>query len=308
MISASVQASIDHIERELARRPILPVEPVPRVERMAPEERDSDPGPLRLPHAGPWPCVAGCGARSSTPGVCATCGDRAAREEAEEEFKAALASIPDEFRWARWNSTDLDPRCGWVYDCDGFGTSPSRAIAAMILDKLEAGDAINVLLRGANDSGKTSIACAAGRLAIDRGIDAWIAFMRHRPANRCSKAPPEPPAVAYARGVRVVAARDLLPQKMHAKDHVVGLRDVAIGASLLILDDLCEEVPRIKGVYSSEERLQVTRDVIATRWDMGRPTIGTTTRSSEAILGTYGPGTHKRLARSPRVLVLDVQR
>ena len=88
----------------------------------------------------------------------------------------------------------------------------------------------------------------------------------------------------------------------------MGLRDVAIGASLLILDDLCEEVSRIKGVYSSEERLQATRDVIATRWDMGRSTIGTTTRSSEAILGVYGPGTHRRLAKSPRALVLDVQR
>jgi hypothetical protein len=235
------------------------------------------------------------------------CGDKEAREEAREEFRAALDSIPQAFRWARVDAPDLASRCGFAYDDMGFALSLASDVIPDMVRRLLSGDVLNCLLRGEPDAGKTSVACAIMQSVIDMGIDAWVQFCRRRPRSRLAPATPEPKIVTIARGARFVAASDLLPLKVRGVEVASPKIDIAMSATLLVLDDVGEELPKRPDGYGDiANRVQATRDVFTARWGPERPIVATTNLSNERIMGAYTSGVLKRMALSKRVAVVEL--
>lgn len=304
-------SSVALIERELASRPVGATLRVPPVEcaTAAVQVQDVmtiDAWRSALPTRGPRACAAGCGSTVDMPGLCRSCGSAKAREEAALEFKSALDSIPEKFRWAIVASTDLDTRCGRVLAKSGRLLSASRDVVPRIVGQLLSGAVQNYVLRGDADAGKTSIACAALQLLVDRAVDALIAFVRSKRIGRRIVEPPEPRIVTIARGARFIAARDIAPPRDRGTGISLPAFPDAIKATLLVLDDIGQEIPKRDDGFAATERLQATRDVVTTRWDLQRPILGTTFLSDIQIHELYAGGVQKRLIKSKQVAVIEI--
>lgn len=208
--------------------------------------------------AGGWRCCK-CSAAIDHPGACDACGEAWERSRVEQTRSGARATIPSHFRWATFESAELGQRCG----ADG----PRMARAA--LDALRCGVSESVVFMGPARAGKTSLACAVLRCAIDTL-----------------------PHLGYS--ARFVSA-SLLGRSR--RDGRMGetpiLVSQAVQSSFLLLDDVGQEVES-----------DVIREVIQARHDADRPMLVTTFFGESAIAQRYGGGIAGRLFE--RSAVVDV--
>ena len=200
-------------------------------------------GNIMNPPIGGWRCR--CGEPIGHPGVCDRCARRYDRQRAESHRGDCRATIPFRFRWAQFDEPLLTERCG----------SSQVRTARALLDQL-GGELDCIVFHGAAGSGKTSLACACLRHAID-----------------------ELPGLGfsgrYASALEVSAAM---------RDHDSAQVSLAKSASVLVLDDV------------GQERFpDAVREVIHARHDSGRPMLITTFLAQDALLDRMGAGTERRL-------------
>ena len=198
-----------------------------------------------------------CGVPLDHPGICDRCSEKRDRRELTAMFEAARESIPEHFRKAKFDSLELSGYCG---------ADSARAGLAM-LDDLLAKTVDGITLMGQKGSGKTSLACAMLRAAIDR---------QHLIALRG----------------RFISCVDLgLARKdcrLGAKPWIV---EDAEKASLLVLDELGKEAD--KGPII---------EVICTRHDNEKPTIITTPWLESELCAGYDGGIARRILERSAVL------
>lgn len=199
-------------------------------------------------------CLGGCGRRVQGPVHCDSCFAKHARARAKPTWEAVRERIPARFRWATFGAGELSERV-------------ARPDAVR-----EARDAAgrSVLLTGPSRSGKTSLAAAILVELLELGA--------HPKAKQTD--------VLRALGLRWTSALQLCAAK---QQHAYGTGpaaelEIAIGSSVLVIDDLGQEIDP-----------SACSEVIFTRHDAKRPTV-VTTGLSRVELGTkYGAGIMERL-------------
>lgn len=199
-----------------------------------------------------WPCT-GCGERIDWPGVCDRCADAMARERAKDMAQDAISTIPSRFRWATFEAQELEARAGCVDAARKAGRGLVR------------GNVRGILLVGLAGSGKTTLACA-----LMRG-------MLTLPIGRTAK---------FAGALTLSRAR-----ADSGLGRTPALVDDAIRASLLVLDDLGQELHD-----------DVIREVVHARHDADRPIIVTTGTPIDRFSDRYGAGTARRLTEGVQLV------
>ncbi len=201
-----------------------------------------------------------CGKDSPVMGVpCDACRPAHVRQTREGLLAPASNTIPGLFAWARFGAPELAERVS-------IQTAIEEARAAL--------EAPRVVLIGRAGCGKTSLAVALARAVLDAAIEPGCSVEAWR----------------RAQGLRFVPAYDLA--RANAQ-HGLGEGQPpivlsALGASLLVLDDLGAEPPKLLN--------SPVPDVIYQRH--ARPelqTVVTTGFSEEAIAERYGDGIARRL-------------
>lgn len=193
------------------------------------------------------------------------------RERALHPLEVAWDSVPERFKWARFDSPILAERV----------RPPER---------IEEARAVvgSLLLCGPSGSGKTSLAVACmrellqrARLAIDapRSMAATSAYLAGTRAFFC-------PAYDLAKA-GIYSPLGAMPR----------LVDRAIGATLLVLDDLGMDVEVFRTSGSA------VREVLYERHAAYKPTIVTTYLTAPDLAKHYGQGLSRRLGEGT-VLVL----
>lgn len=245
------------------------------------------------PAVGAYPCKSGCGAACSQPGVCATCAMKGAREEAFAMFAKSLSSLPETFRWACPGSPDLTRRTSPL-GANGVPFSPRYLVEGMAQALVLEGRLAYVLW-GPTEAGKTSIACAVARCIVDQAVDELVTRPQAPPADRLAPLPALPMIVRIASGIRFVRTIDLSPPRDRGSDAEPPAFGLAQRASILILDDGSKESSSAEGSWSDAARALAVVEVIAKRWDRGRPTIFTTFLDAAGVGKRYDGGTRRRL-------------
>lgn len=205
--------------------------------------------------------------------VCPACADTERYAEHRVSMAAALRSIPEKYRDAVWGSPELRER---VADIGEFRIGAAALMSPRVL-----------LLHGESGAGKTTLACALLRWAIDdAGPDA----------------PPD--KIGRASAARFVAARDVPPSR-----DVQGplARVVARKASLLVLDDVGQEAGAGES-YSAGDRTREVKDLLEFRFDGNMRTIVTTYGNPRTWALSYGGGVVRRYWDDPDARVIELKR
>ena len=200
--------------------------------------------------------------------VCAPCLECAARSARSDRLGAAGNPIPREYRWARFDAPEMAGR-----------VRPSAIAAAR-----EAFGARTLVLRGPAGAGKTSLAAAILREHLARGLTS---------DKLCD----------FACRARWSPSVDVAKLDQWGRPDR-GVVDAAIGASLLVLDDLGAESPPAAFVIS---------EIVLSRFDKRRPIVVTTWLEDDqpdpakgplGLAQRYGGGVSRRLLEPGRATVL----
>lgn len=213
---------------------------------------------------------ATCSESLPYPGLCDACGRTLF--PAKTEMSAAERSIPPLFRWATLDAPEMRQLVLGYNELWRRLGGNSAAIAAFIWQA-----AHTVVIRTPGRRGKTALACALMRHAVDAG------------------------AVA----ARFVDTRMLKPPS----DEPSEMR-LALEAPLLVLDDVGSEASARGGDdFRTSDRLQATAHVIARRLNREAKTILTTPLYREQMTRLYGDGIAGRcFERTPMINVVDLEK
>jgi hypothetical protein len=316
-VTPSQIASAERIERELAARPVgstLRTEEPQVAPTPSPVPVDPNDWPAMvlgaIPREGTYPCRKHCGATVARPGVCSTCGTALDVLAARAEFAAALDSIPESFRWATPGAGALGTAVKPVITPKGtvalLGTVIEHMLRALITGTVHT----FTIIGPEPDCGKTALACAVMRGIIDAAVESWLTYRRTHGTDRLAQRLPEPRIMTLARGARFIAARDLMQPRDRGPDAPPPAFAAARGATLLVLDELGQELDlRDGGAHAnslSSTRAGVSTEVIAHRWDPGLPTIITTPLLPAAIERLYGGGIEKRTSKGREARIIRI--
>lgn len=189
-------------------------------------------------------------------GLCDGCVATRLAAEQLEQLAAAQRTIPALFRDVRFGEVAI------ARVVRGDTTEAMRACSAAYKQVQAVTEWQTLVLHGPRRGGKTTLAVAKLYQAIDAASDG---------DQRARK---------LVRSARFVAAWDLGEARFrHALgDGEAPLVEAAMGASLLILDDLGKEARRGRDVLSQ---------VLQERWASGRKTIVTTELDGRGVAGLY---------------------
>ena len=214
---------------------------------------------------GAYPCRGrACSATVELPGICAACGDRLARADHERSLAKARSSIPERFRWATIESLPAHP---------GRVKMPQRLLdAAARLTRHRV-----LMLVGPSGNGKTSVACAVLRAAIDAG-----GFEAPRAAQD------------RAQRARYYEARKLFTDAEEREDGQPPYV-LAMHMPVVVLDDVGQEVGGAIGNFKAAERSKMIGDILSARHEDSRlTTIVTTFARRNEWARLYGDGVARR--------------
>jgi hypothetical protein len=216
-----------------------------------------------IPPRGAYPCRGGCPARLELPGLCPRCAAVVARAERDRRVRAwAAKALPERYRDANWSSLPKLPRD------DGSGRprvelSPERL--AQIRAALETHR--RVVFIGPPGCGKTTIAVAHLRAAVERDPDARVRFTPAEDLLREETPEGGPTPLALALSAEVLVVDDL----------GVELNQAPVGSGLLA------------------QRAGAASKLIGDRFDRQRPLVVTTGLDQKAIQTMYGDRIARRL-------------
>jgi len=182
------------------------------------------------PPPGGWKCR--CGVELEFPGVCDACGEREGRRRAADRVMDRIATIPERFRWATFDSPELANRC-----------NPAHvAKAESATRRLRSGSVQNIVFLGRAGLGKTSLACAGLRVLLG----AEVGFT--------------------GRFCGVTGISDSLRDSAYGK--TPESVDLAKTASLIVLDDVGQEPEKHSQTITEiiHERHNAMKPTIFTTW------------------------------------------
>jgi DNA replication protein DnaC len=196
--------------------------------------------------------------------------DQSRRERLEERIKRAWQSLPRSFRWARFSNPKL---------------LEERVVPPELVAKAAVSRG-SVLLIGKSGAGKTSLAAALYRRAIDEATDA----VKRSITSRNSAASRNADAYKFGVGAKFLTAYELAKAGVYSP---LGRRpelvDQALDATLLVIDDLGMDVEVFKQSATS------VAEVIHERHGAQKVTIVTTYLKREHMVEHYGEGITRRL-------------
>ncbi len=251
---------------------------------------------------GQYACNGRCGATVERPGACDACAEARARRLHDAALRPALDSIPERFRWATVDAREeMAARVAYIQrDPAALGRLPDLLRSRVVVFVAPSG------------AGKTTLACALLRTAIDRGRhDAMRTTLE--PTQDARSAPrrvldaASEVAHALARGARFFAARDLGGgEKLGREDLPASVH--AARASLLVVDDVGQEAGT-GDTYRGSDRARAIADLLSERHDRGAQTIVTTYGRQAEWANWYGDGVARRyFAGGDGVRVVDLGR
>ncbi len=230
-----------------------------------------------IPPKGSYPCRGAqqgfqCSAVLDLPGLCDDCAERLANAEHRRGVELWLRSIPATYRDVRWeNLLDLKRHDGEARVSLLERTEP--AIAAM---RARIEGSKRVVLMGPSTAGKTTVALAFLRAAVEARPATWARFI---------------PTAALARE--------------ETPDGGPTPYELARSAELLVLDDLGDE---LKGAAPGSgllaQRIGPTADLIVERFDRQGQFVVTTGLDRKAIGALYGDRIYRRIFEGAVVIRL----
>ena len=214
------------------------------------------PGPTTCPHCGAErpPITAPITVRGREERIFAgwapcTCeGAQAERDAWEAEQERAARGAAEAARLAKLDASGIPER----YRCAAHPWAQSLA------ERIAGGQGF--YLFGPNGTGKTTLACAAARICLDRGMS-----------------------------VRFAVSTSLLESLREFGKEARSLADDLAGCDLLVIDDLGTELVTR---YTQAE----VYDLVNHRLNTGKPTIINTNLGLQEIERTYSSRVHSRLA------------
>lgn len=293
-----------HIERELGKRPAIPVVDAPtltRPERMRPSD-----APLSFAEASRIDVGA-----FLSPKVISATDDEAARRrewnrilakpfdrEVSDADRRTLLTFPSRFAWVRPSQKDfwstLCARLPW------FQRSHWDALRELWAS------GVNLLICGPVGLGKTTLAVLHARWTVAaaaydapsvKEARATFETWRNDRTARCRpRAPDELLIVQRARHIRFVSTRELLDERQREPDPDTTAR--AKSASVLYLDELGEELldaQRGRDAYLVSTRGAAAEGVISYRWSLNRQFVATSKFAPKDLVSKYQEGPFRRL-------------
>lgn len=238
---------------------------------------------LALPPAGSGARCARCGAPLTRPGICDACGRILAEGEHAQRLARWLRTIPGRYRDVSWEAL---PTLRREDGAPRVTLSPGSSLSGLrgLLSR-----AHRIVLLGPAGSGKSTIAMAVLRErweAADRDLAQAQARLASAPAFRAGRSLPLPRL--RERTHRFVLASTLREPERRADDRRVHPLELALGADVLVLDELGTELEGAQeGTGLLAQRMGPACAVVAGRFDHGRDTIITTGLDRAKIAKLY---------------------
>lgn len=225
------------------------------------------------PKDGAFLCAGGCGTRLAFPCACDPCAAKNDRRMRRDALVDARNSIPETFRWATLTAPELRAR---------IRKPAAIAKASEYVRDLP----LVTVVTGVTRSGKTNLVCAMLHAVIEAGVTS------------------NEEAFRKARGSRFVSAKSLVGRRGDSDEELL---DAAVGASVLVLDDMGKELDGCPpGTPLAAQRIAPIVDVIDKRHNTGRPTLIASWWGPQDVERRYGGGTSGRMFHGDRVRHIDL--
>jgi hypothetical protein len=245
---------------------------------------------LAAPPAGSGARCARCSAPLPRPGICDACGRVLAEGEHAARLARWLRTIPGRYRDVSW---DALPTLRREDGAPRVTLSPGKSLASLrgLLCR-----AHRIVLLGPAGSGKSTIAMAVLRErweAADRDLAQAQARLASAHASRAGRSLPLPRL--RERTHRFMISAELREPERRADDRRVHPLELALGADVLVLDELGAELEGAQpGSGLLAQRVGPGSAAVGLRFDRGRDTIITTGLDRAAMTALYGDRVARR--------------